>query len=267
MITDAEIERFVTDGYVAIRGAVPAPVVQDCRVKLEDELRARGVDPLDSATWTEPVVRFWCPATPPFARAGTQAVLWEAYDRLIGPGRRVEYQGVGGSVPVRFPSEADPGDAGWHIDGSIPMGDTWGVNVRSAGRGLLALFLFSDVGPDDAPTELKVGSHLLIPPTLIPFGEAGGLHDLHRTGVYPAVEALPSALATGAAGDVFLCHPFIAHRATWPHRGTQPRFLAQPAIGIDRPFELTGEGDVPPVERAILQGLGGRPPDLAAAPS
>ena len=38
---------------------------------------------------------------------------------------------------------------------------------------------------------------------------------------------------TGRAGDVFLCHPFLLHRATWPHRGHRPRFLGQPAIHFD----------------------------------
>jgi hypothetical protein len=37
------------------------------------------------------------------------------------------------------------------------------MNVRSRERGLLVLFLLSDVDADDAPTELKVGSHRDIP--------------------------------------------------------------------------------------------------------
>jgi hypothetical protein len=27
----------------------------------------------------------------------------------------------------------------------------------------------------------------------------------------------------------YLCHPFIVHTATWPHRGTVPRIIVQPA--------------------------------------
>jgi hypothetical protein len=40
-------------------------------------------------------------------------------------------------------------------------------------RGLLALFLITDVGRDDAPTRLLCGSHLEVPRFLAPFGEAG----------------------------------------------------------------------------------------------
>lgn len=260
MLTDDEIERFVTDGFVAVRGAIPRDVVAECLAELHEELRIHSVDIQDQATWTEPVVRFWCPESPAFARAGTQPVLWQAYDQLLGPGRHVERRAVGGSVPVRFPSTDDPGDAGWHIDGSFPLGDSWGVNLQSRCRGLLCLFLFSDVGVDDAPTELKIGSHLRIPPTLVPLGKAGGLYDVEQTDAYSTILELPSAFATGAAGDVFVCHPFLVHQATWPHRGTQPRFVAQPAIGIHSPLALTGARDIYPVERAILQGLRAQTP-------
>jgi hypothetical protein len=56
-----------------------------------------------------------------------------------------------GTTPVRFPIEGDPGDDGWHIDGSFSHDDQYWVNVRSDGRSLLMLFLFSDVAEDDAP--------------------------------------------------------------------------------------------------------------------
>ena len=35
------------------------------------------------------------------------------------------------------------------------------------------LFLFSDVGEDDAPTRIRVGSHLQIARELAPAGESG----------------------------------------------------------------------------------------------
>jgi hypothetical protein len=62
-------------------------------------------------------------------------------------------------------------------------------------------------------------------------------------------------LATGAAGDVYVCHPFLVHRATWPHRGVAPRMIAQPEIGHLEPFALRDGPDVSAVEQAILRGL------------
>lgn len=100
----------------------------------------------DRATWTHPLVRIPCPEGGPFQAAGTAPALWSAYRALIGRGRWTRRHGVGGTVPVRFPSEQDPGDVGWHIEGSYRVNGEYWANVRSRARGLLALFLLSDVG-------------------------------------------------------------------------------------------------------------------------
>jgi hypothetical protein len=163
---------------------------------------------------------------------------WQMYDQLLGPGRWVPRQGV---------------DAGWHIDGSYDVDGQWFVNLRSKRRGLLALFLFTDVGPDDVPTELIVGSHMDVPPLLVSFGDAGCAFD---TGSLPATTfERPRAVATGNAGDVFLCHPFMVHRATWPHRGRRPRIIAQPEISHHEPFALNPDTVTSVVELTILDSL------------
>ena len=150
MLSQPEIESFVADGFVAVRGAVPADVVRACQDEIWAALGDRGVLRDDPATWREPVVRISCPETEAFAAAGTQQVLWEAFDQLIGEDRWWHRRGVGGSIPVRFPSQADPGDAGWHIEASYDQGGEWWVNYRSRARGLLALYLFSDMDADSA---------------------------------------------------------------------------------------------------------------------
>jgi hypothetical protein len=91
-----------------------------------------------------------------------------------------------------------------------------------------------------------------VPEFLAPYGEAGAYSDT----VFwrESVLCLADAHATGQAGDVFLCHPFIVHTATWPHRGTGPRIIAQPAIKAPEGFALDGS-DPSPVARAIVRGL------------
>jgi hypothetical protein len=142
--------------------------------------------------------------------------LYEAFDKLVGPGRWLRRPNVG-NFAVRFPSQADPGDLGWHVDLSFPgeTGDpcgrdysAWRVNVMSRDRALLMLFSFSDVGEDDAPTRIRVGSHFDTARLLAPAGEAGMVHlQLSDVGAEREI-----ALAIGEAGTVY-CPVEIAIRA------------------------------------------------------
>jgi hypothetical protein len=129
------------------------------------------------------------------------------------------------------------------------------VNVHSRHRGLLALFLFTDVTDQDAPTELIAGSHLDVPQVLLPYGQAGVFFGEVAGKLAAATYQRPHVRATGKAGDVYICHPFIVHRATWPHRGVSPRIIAQPEIAHHPPFALEDESTACAVEQAILRGL------------
>jgi ectoine hydroxylase-related dioxygenase (phytanoyl-CoA dioxygenase family) len=124
------------------------------------------------------------------------------------------------------------------------------VNYRSRARGLLALYLLTDVDEASAPTRLRPGSHLDTARVLAPAGDAGMAWLEAAQAAAAATAHLPTAAATGRAGDVFLCHPFLVHAATWPHRGTRPRMVAQPAVSLHDQFPLTAP--VSPVEQAIL---------------
>ena len=245
-----DVDRFIRDGYVAIRGAVDVETVAACRELIWDALASRGVRRDDAVTWP-PLVEIDDLRADPFAAAGMSPALAAAYDELIGPGRWNPLTDVGTAVVVRFPSE-DRANAGYHIEGSYRGPGGWWVNVRSRARGLLALFLFTQVGPDDAPTRLMCGSHLTVPGFLAPHGEKGACADAEFW--RPSALCLPVAHATGAAGDVFLCHPFIVHTATWPHRGAGPRMIAQPAVHVADGFTVDGS-DAAPVARAIAAGL------------
>lgn len=110
----------------------------------------------------------------PFAAAPNSPSLQHAYDLLVGAGRWEPRYSLG-MFPLRFPHEEEPDDAGWHIEGSyLPEGVSWYfTNLCSWSRALL-LFLFSEVGEEDAPTRIRVGSHLDVPKVLQKYGEDGG---------------------------------------------------------------------------------------------
>ncbi|MFJ4656450.1 phytanoyl-CoA dioxygenase family protein [Nocardia sp. NPDC088792] len=256
MLTDDQVAAFISEGFVRLEGAFPRDVAAAGREIL---WRATGCDPADPATWTRPVIRLWDRAEEPFARAVTAPVLLEAFDQLVGAGRWFPRKSLG-SWPIRFPSPEPPGDTGWHVDVSFP-GDaapddylSWRVNVFSKGRALLMLFLFSDVDTDDAPTRIRVGSHRRLAAALQPFGAEGTtMFDLHD--FYTSLDDLPEALATGKAGDVYLCHPFLIHSAQ-PNRIGRPKFMAQPPLLLREPCVLDRpDGGYSPVEQAIRRGL------------
>lgn len=252
MLAAAEIDAFERDGFIRLEAAFPRAVAERCRARLWREL---GLDPEDPSAWRRPVIRLVGAAEPPFADACDTARLRSAWDALVGAGRWSPRVGLG-TIPIRFPSAIDPGDAGWHVDGSFEVNGALHLNLSSRSRALLMLFLLSDVGEPDAPTRIRVGSHLLVPPVL---REAGpeGLAFERVVERLPGLERLPIALATGAAGDVFLCHPFLVHAASWPHRGRTPRFMAQPGLDPEEPLQVErADGDYSPVERAIRAGLG-----------
>lgn len=192
----------------------------------------------------------------PFIEAANTPRLHAAFDQLVGQGRWRRPAAMG-TFPVRFPSPADPGDTGWHIDVSFGTDPTdflaWRANIYSKGRALLMLFLFSDVSDRDAPTRIRVGSHADIARQLATAGEEGlTLRELAADGF--ASSAHRSVVtATGDAGTVYLCHPFLVHAAQ-PHHGARPRFLAQPPLLPVNPDNRPGR-NLSPVELATERAL------------
>lgn len=252
---------FLRDGFVKIEGAFPAATAHACARLLWE---TTGCDPDDPGTWTKPVHWVGGMAQPPFAEAANTPVLHAAFDRLVGAGRWVPRDSLG-SFPLRFPHPEEPDDAGWHIEGSYQVpGENWPfANLRSRDRALLMLFLFTEVDEANAPTRIRVGSHLDVPAVLAPYGEPGASILTVAEAVAAASAHRPLALATGAPGDVYLCHPFLVHAAQ-PHHGTRPRFMAQPPLHPAAPYELErADGAYAPVETAIRRGLGAAGPPAA----
>ena len=166
----SEVERFIEDGYVLIRSAFPTELAEECRLSAAQQL---GIDLASPDTWRHPVVR-GVPTGDCFKQAANAAWLIDAVGQLVNPDAWQPRPNLGAFV-VRFPSEGDPGDTGWHIDSNFqPPGDPrWFVNYRSKERALLLLCLLSDVGMDDAPSRLLAGSHREMAGLLAPAGEEG----------------------------------------------------------------------------------------------
>ena len=252
-LTSHQVQNFIDDGFVKIENAFSTDLAKQGR----DELWAViGLSPDEPENWIQPVIRVGSKTSAPFLEAANTPRLRRAYDQLAGGGRWLAPKGLG-TFPIRFPSPKSPGDDGWHVD--MSFGDAnpdfmeWRANVKSSGRALLMLFLFSDVGPDDAPTKIRKGSHAAIARELLPYGDAGAtLRQLFANG-YASTEDCKVELATGAAGTVYLCYPFLVHAAQ-PHRGVRPRFMAQPPLLPKAEFDPALPPS--PVQIAIRQTCG-----------
>lgn len=256
MLSSQQVEQFITDGYIRLDRVFSRELANEGREIL---WRDMGCNQLDSKTWQKSVVWLGGYHDAPFANAANTPELLDVYDQLVGPDRWLPMHGLG-TFPVRFPTDKDTGDTGWHVDASFAGPDSvasdflsWRVNVNSKGRALLALFLFSDVGELDAPTRIRAGSHMIVARLLEPLGEDGiALRSLDLTSTAVCKEVV----ATGETGTIYLCHPFLVHAAQI-NRGHAPRFMAQPPLFPKKALDVLRESPLPvyPIEAAIRRAL------------
>lgn len=254
-LNKAEIEQFISSGFVRLESAFSKEIANAALEILWNDLPCDKSDP---STWLEPVIRLGMYSDEPFIQSVNSPKLFTAFDQLIGKDKWIPCMSVG-TFPVRFPSDKQPNDIGKHVDASIPGKDPgnffeWRVNVKSKGRALLMLVLYSDVTENDAPTVIYEGSHVDVAQLLSKKGDEG----LSFMEIANRLDELPKrreVYATGKAGTIYLCHPFLVHSAQ-PHHGITPKFMAQPPLLLRGEFSLSEEDtDCSPVERAIRLGL------------
>ena len=253
-LSSTQINFFIQNGFIKIEHAFSQALADECRNIL---WKATGCDPNDPSTWKEAVIRIGEMRDEVFTRAANTPVLHRAFDQLAGKDNWLPRTTLG-SFPIRFPGKYAT-DTGWHVDASFPGEEPgnymeWRINFNSKGRALLMLFLFSDVTEADAPTVIRAGSHGDVAKMLEPEGEKG----LSFMEVAAKLHNLPprrEVLATGKAGTVYLCHPFIVHAAQ-DHHGSSPKFMAQPPLLTKKEFNINALRDQRcPVETAIYEAL------------
>ncbi|PQE01838.1 mitomycin antibiotics/polyketide fumonisin biosynthesis protein [Mycobacterium sp. EPG1] len=228
------VDTFVADGFVRIPAAVPRGVADAARALLWARLhRDHGLDPDDRGSWTRPVV--WTAdmtGEGPFGEFCRSPALAAALDDVCGAGAWIP-RGALGNIPVRFPVAPPAEDRGWHLDLNTQQPDgTWTVSARP--HTVLLLTLLSDVGADDAPTRIRVGSHRDAAAAL---GDRGLDAVAAAELVEPASRRRPVAHATGSAGDMYVVHPLTVHAAD-EHRGATPRFMAQAPVLLRNPHRI-----------------------------
>lgn len=228
MLDVPNVDEFMSNGFVRIEQAALRSAADAARAALWRQL---GLSPDDPADWSESV-RWAADLTGqgPFGELVRSPVLARALDRVCGASQWLP-RGSLGNIPVRFPAAPPKDDRGWHIDANTPQPDgSWAVTGRP--HTVLLLTLLSEVGLDDAPTRIRVGSHRdvarVLGPAPVQLADMGRLVDeasAERSVVY----------ATGKPGDMYLLHPFTVHAAD-EHRGRTPRFMAQAPVQLADPL-------------------------------
>ncbi|HEX6426063.1 MAG TPA: hypothetical protein VF008_00205 [Niastella sp.] len=254
-LSSSAIEQFIHEGFVRIENAFSAATAAAARDILWKDIPFNRADP---NTWTAPVVRLGMYTQSSFITSVNSPALHDIFNQLIGIDKWIPCQSVG-TFPVRFPAHEQPKDTGKHVDVSFSGTDPsnyfeWRANVRSKGRALLMLVLYSDVSEADAPTIVYKRSHIDIARMLAPYGDEG----LSFIDIASRLNTLPQheeAFATGKAGTIYLCHPFLVHSAQ-PHRGVEPKFMAQPPLLLKNELTIAdATSGYAPVEEAIRQAL------------
>lgn len=256
ILSKKEIAHFIHYGFVRLDNSFSRETADAVLEILWNDLPCDRSDPL---TWIEPVIRLGMYTDEPFVNSVNTPKLLNAFNQLIGKDKWIPCRNVG-TFPVRFPSGQQPNDTGKHVDASFPGNDPnnfleWRVNVKSKGRALLMLVLYSDVSDNDAPTVIYEGSHRDVARLLSEEGDLG-LSFMELAGKLGELPKRKETFATGKAGTVYLCHPFLVHSAQ-PHRGSNPKFMAQPPLLLRGELSIS-DADVvySPVERAIRLGIG-----------
>jgi hypothetical protein len=221
-------DEFAENGFLKVEGAAPREIGEAAQRELWAQI---GLAPEHPESWTEPVV--WAAdlrGEGPFGVLARSRRLAAALDAVCGV-NGWQPRGSLGNIAIRFPVRPTDDDRGWHIDLNTPRPDgTWAVSGRP--HTLLLLTILSEVGPDDAPTRIRVGSHRDVAAVL---GEQS--IDAYECG--PVVDTASSdrdvVLATGVPGDIYVVHPFTVHAAD-EHRGRTPRFMAQAPVRLAEPL-------------------------------
>lgn len=251
ILSDEQIEQFLTRGHVVLRECFPRAVAQQW---MERGFNRLGYDLEDPATWAEK--RIHMPATQHVDVEEFAPRVHQAMGELVGGIERIEPArwgdgficnlGIGADRPWEPPS---PQIKGWHKDG-----DFFRHFLDSPEQGLLVIVLWTDIEPRGGGTFVACDSIPVLARFLAsrPEGVLPGEFNFQDL----VSECRDFIEVTGRAGDVVLIHPFVLHTVSQNHRGTA-RMITNPPVHLREPMNFNRENpaEFSPVERAILRAL------------
>jgi hypothetical protein len=116
--------------------------------------------------------------------------------------------------------------------------------------------LFSDIGPGDGGTAVRVGSHRTTARALHAAEPDGLASRDYQSAAVQASAHLPFIEAQGEIGDLLLCDGFLVHSVS-ANTGSQVRIITNNAIHLHEPmnFARADEEEYSVRERSIIQAI------------
>lgn len=271
-LTPEQVEHFLRRGYVVLPGCFSRETAKEwvddaCRRIREQPQRfvegydptdpqtdLTGFDPEDRSTWTWPRINLLADKALDVAEFSPK--LWGGITDLLGGPDRVDRAQISNYFVVAFrPKSAivttpAGGGEGWHID--RPSRSTRLSDFRN---GLVALVLFSDVGPKGGATYIIPESVGLVSRLLA--DNPDGVDLVDRTLIPQLTFECEEFLETsGSVGDVLLVHPFMVHCSSSNESGVI-RWMINANIAVKEPLNFAREdpSHYSLVERAVVERL------------
>ncbi|MBA3686478.1 MAG: phytanoyl-CoA dioxygenase family protein [Planctomycetes bacterium] len=252
-LTNAEVDAFVRDGYLAVPGLIPSAVVAAVQPQI---IAALGDTPAHPERWDHGN-GYLLKDSPRAAQVGQR--FTDRYRGILadlcGPGRFVMPDDFLGYMPIRFPQPTAPAwrPAVMHVDGNH-----FHHHVDSREQGLIAVELWSDIAPEGGGTAIRVGSHRVVSRLLASHEPAGIASAALSLAAIASAAHLPVIEAIGAAGSVLFMHPHTLHGSS-TNRSDRVRLAGNLCISLHEPMRLD-RGDLQqcsPVEWSIVHSMGG----------
>ena len=254
VLSDAEVEHFINQGYLHRRGVIPREVALE---NVEAQFKSVGWDAHQPAQWqgvrrSFPQNKRWLARelAPRFHAAACQilggAQRLRSADFHIDNGMTANLAEDEGK-PWRMPDEK----GAWHKDGYF-----FRHFLDSPEQALLALVCWSDIVPQGGATGFAPQSVGAIARYLAAHPE--GVHPNHFPYAQIIRDECPNRLeAVAEAGDILLMHSYMLHTVA-PNPTRKLRCISNMIVSLAEPmqFNRANSADHSPLERTVLRGLG-----------
>ncbi|MBE7463424.1 MAG: hypothetical protein HS116_07960 [Planctomycetes bacterium] len=250
VLSDAEIEHFITYGFVHLKACFPRSEGQALVASAFERMQ---IDPHDPRTWKESKPK--CEATTVLDASEFAPKAYGAICDLVGGEERLQRPVMwndGFIVNLNWKADRwappSPASEGWHIDGGF-----FRHFLDSPEQAVLTLVIWSDIGP-------RMGGTFFAPDSIAPVSRYLSAHpegiDTHMPSHELIRECTDFREATGEVGDVILLHPFMLHSPA-PNPSGVARVISNPVEHLVAPmcFDRPDAADYSPTERAVLRAL------------